>query len=44
MKLKQTCPKCGGELTLAYRNYRKCIKCGSLTLKVRRVKKYGTHN
>lgn len=28
MKLKQKCPKCGGELTLAYRNYRKCIKGG----------------
>ncbi len=36
MKLKQKCPKCGGELTLAYRNFRKCSKCGRLVKKDRK--------
>ncbi len=35
MKLKQKCPKCGGALTLAYRNYRKCAKCNELIPKTR---------
>jgi len=30
MKFNQRCPKCDGELTLAYKNYRKCKNCGEL--------------
>ncbi len=37
MKLKQRCPKCDGELTLAYKNYRKCVNCGELIKKVTRT-------